>query len=142
MIDLQIWIFLAAACFLGEMLTTTFFLMWFGVGASVSAVLNYLGFDPLTQFIVFIVVSIILLGISRPFAQRISKSSPKKAASDRLIGKKGVVIEEISPKIPGLVKVDGDSWKAISTQTISSGEWVKIERIDSVKLVVKPWEDG
>ena len=49
MIDLQIWIFLAAACFLGEMLTTTFFLMWFGVGASVSAVLNYLGFDPLTQ---------------------------------------------------------------------------------------------
>ncbi|MDP1552404.1 MAG: NfeD family protein [Methanobacteriaceae archaeon] len=141
MIDLQIWIFLAAACFLGEMLTTTFFLMWFGVGASVSAVLNYLGFDPLTQFIVFIVVSIILLGISRPFAQRISKISPKKAASDRLIGKKGVVMEEITPKMPGLVKVDGDRWKAISTQPISSGELVKIEKIDSVKLVVKPWKD-
>ncbi len=55
------WIIIAGICFIGEMLTTGFFLLWFGVGASVSAVLNYLGFDPMIQFIAFILISLILI---------------------------------------------------------------------------------
>lgn len=61
--------------------------MWFGIGASASAVLNYLSFDPMVQFVAFIIISLILIGISRPFDQRISKDPPKKAGADRLISK-------------------------------------------------------
>ena len=138
MINIQAWIILAALCLLGEMITTSFFLMWFGVGAIATAVLNYMGFDPMTQFIAFIIISLMLLGVSRPFAQKISKDSPKKAAVDRLIGKKALVIEEITPHKGGLVKIDGDIWKAIASQIIENGEIVNIESIKSVKLVVKP----
>lgn len=138
--NIEIWIVVAAIFFIGEMLTTSFFLMWFGIGASASAVLNYLGFDPLVQFVAFIIISLILIGISRPFAQRISKDSPKKAASDRLIGKDALVIEEIASHNAGLVKIDGDVWKAVASQTIEDGEIVNIERIKGTKLFVKPIE--
>lgn len=138
--NIEIWIVLAALFLIGEMLTTSFFLMWFGIGASASAVLNYLGFDPLVQFIAFIIISLILLGVSRPFAQRISKDSPKKAAADRLIGKQALVIEEIVPHNGGLVKIDGDVWKAVASQTIEDGQTVNIEKIEGIKLVVKPIE--
>lgn len=138
--NIEIWIALAALFFIGEMLTTGFFLLWFGVGASVSAVLNYLGFDPLVQFVAFIIISLVLIGISRPFAKRITKDSPKKAAADRLIGKEALVIEEVAPHKGGLVKIDGDIWKAVAAQTIAGGETVNIEGIEGTKLVVKPIE--
>ncbi|NYB26262.1 MAG: NfeD family protein [Methanobacteriaceae archaeon] len=138
--NIEIWIALAALFFIGEMLTTGFFLLWFGVGASVSAVLNYLGFDPLVQFVTFIIISLVLIGISRPFAKRITKDSPKKAAADRLIGKEALVIEEVAPHKGGLVKIDGDIWKAVAAQIIEDGETVNIEGIEGTKLVVKPIE--
>jgi membrane protein implicated in regulation of membrane protease activity len=138
--NIEIWIALAALFFIGEMLTTGFFLLWFGVGASVSAVLNYLGFDPLVQFVTFIIISLVLIGISRPFAKRITKDSPKKAAADRLIGKEALVIEEVAPHKGGMVKIDGDIWKAVAAQIIEDGETVNIEGIEGTKLVVKPIE--
>lgn len=136
--NIEIWITLAAIFFIGEMLTISFFLMWFGIGASASAVLAYLGFDPLVQFVAFIIISLVLIGISRPFARRITKDSPKKAASDRLIGEDAVVTQEIKPHNEGMVKVQGDTWKAISSQTIEEGQIVNIESINGTKLVVKP----
>ena len=138
MINVQVWIILAALCLLGEMITAGFFLLWFGIGALVAAAFNYLGFDPVIQFAAFIITSTVLLGVSRPFAQKISKDSPKKAAADRLIGKKAVVIKEITSGKGGLVNVDGDVWRAVASCSIKNGETVTIEKIDSIKLVVKP----
>ncbi|MEN4043404.1 MAG: NfeD family protein [Methanobacterium sp.] len=138
MINIHFWIILAALCLLGEMFTTSFFLLWFGIGALVAAAFSYLGFDPVIQFLAFIITSTVLLGVSRPFAQKISKDSPKKAASDRLIGKRAVVIEEITSSKGGLVKVDGDIWRAVASCSIKNGETVTIEKINGVKLVVKP----
>jgi len=139
MIGIEIWILIAAVCFIAELVTFGFFIMWFGVGASVSAVLNYLGFSETTQIIAFILVSIILLVVSRPFAERITQGLPtKKAASDRLIGEKGIVIEDISPDNGGIVKIGGDIWRAISDQKISKDERILVEKIKGVTLVVKP----
>ena len=138
MIGLQNWIILAAICFVGEMITTGFFLMWFGVGAVVAAVLTYLGFAPTIQLVAFVVVSGVLVVASRPIAKRITKEPPKKAVSDRLIGKEGIVVQKISTKASGIVKVGGDTWRAISDQKIEEGEYVVVEGIEGVKLVVKP----
>jgi membrane protein implicated in regulation of membrane protease activity len=92
------------------------------------------------QFVTFIIISLVLIGISRPFAKRITKDSPKKAAADRLIGKEALVIEEVAPHKGGLVKIDGDIWKAVAAQIIEDGETVNIEGIEGTKLVVKPIE--
>lgn len=136
MIGIETWIVIAGVCFIGEMLTSGFFLLWFGVGASVAAVLNYLDFDPLTQFIVFILVSLVLLAVSRPFAQRITKEPPRKAVSDRLVGKKGVVMEDILPDKGGVVNIEGDIWRAISPVEIKKDTKIVVKKVESVKLLV------
>lgn len=131
------WIILAGICFIGEMLTTGFFLLWFGVGASVSAVLNYLGFDPMIQFITFVLISVILIAVSRPFAKKITKEPPRKAVSDRLVGKKGIVIENVLPDTGGVVKVEGDVWRAVSPNMIKKGGKIIVKKVESVKLHVE-----
>lgn len=136
MIGIETWIVIAGVCFIGEMLTSGFFLLWFGVGASVAAVLNYLDFDPLTQFVVFILVSLVLLAVSRPFAQRITKEPPRKAVSDRLVGKQGVVMEDILPDKGGVVNIEGDIWRAISPVEIKKDTKIVVKKVESVKLLV------
>ncbi|MGV8143065.1 MAG: NfeD family protein [Methanothermobacter sp.] len=136
MLGIETWIVIAGVCFIGEMLTSGFFLLWFGVGASVAAVLNYLDFDPLTQFIVFILVSLVLLAVSRPFAQRITKEPPRKAVSDRLVGKQGVVMEDILPDKGGVVNIEGDIWRAISPVEIKKDTKIVVKKVESVKLLV------
>jgi len=142
MLGFQAWVIIAAFSFIGEMLTAGFFLLWFGIGACVAAVLSYMGFSEVIQILAFIIISLILLAVSRPLASRITKEPTKKAASDRLIGKKGLVIEDVLPETGGLVKIDGDTWRAISNQKIEKDKPVVVEGIESVKLVVKQVEDG
>ena len=49
----------------------------------------------------------------------------------------GIVIEKITKKTPGVVKVDGKQWTAISNETIEIDETVKILEINSTKLKVE-----
>ena len=57
--DIYIWITLMVVFFIMELVTASFFLVWFGVGSIVAIILNYLGFNPYIQFIGFAVSSFI-----------------------------------------------------------------------------------
>ncbi|MDI9618355.1 NfeD family protein [Methanothermobacter sp.] len=135
------WVIIAAICLIGEMLTAGFFLLWFAFGALAAAALGYIGFDTTAQFVTFIVVSVILLAISRPFAARITGEPSKKAAADRLIGREGTVTEAITPQSSGLVRVDGETWRARSDAALKEGDLVKVKAIEGVKLVVEKVEE-
>ncbi|WP_321212087.1 NfeD family protein [Methanothermobacter sp. DP] len=135
------WVIIAAICLIGEMLTAGFFLLWFAFGALAAAALGYIGFDTTVQFVTFIVVSVILLGISRPFAARITGEPSKKAVADRLIGREGTVTEAITPRSSGLVRVDGETWRARSDVDLKEGDMVKVKAIEGVKLVVEKLEE-
>nr|2K5H_A Chain A, Conserved protein [Methanothermobacter thermautotrophicus str. Delta H] len=74
-------------------------------------------------------------------AARITGEPSKKAVSDRLIGRKGVVMEAISPQNSGLVKVDGETWRATSGTVLDVGEEVSVKAIEGVKLVVEKLEE-
>lgn len=141
MFSLEFWLVIAVLFILGELLTTTFFLLSIGIGAGFAGLANYLGFDPISQLIIFIVVSVIIILISRPLANHLTKNSPsKKANSDRLIGTEGIVIKTIEKNSIGIVKLIDETWNAISVDPdseILEGERIKVEKIDGVKLVVK-----
>lgn len=137
MVGIEGWIVLAGICFIGEMITTGFFLLWFGMGASFAAVLNYLGFDPLTQFVAFILLSLVLLAVSRPIAQKITKEPPRKAVSDRLVGKQGIVIDDVLPDTGGVVNIEGDIWRAVSSEKIKKNTKIVVKKVESVKLLVE-----
>jgi len=57
---------------------------------------------------------------------------------EALIGKKGIVIEDIIPhQKVGRIKIEGEDWMAISVdQEITEGTLVKILGVDGAKLIV------
>ena len=92
------------------------------------------------QIIVFVVVGIILMPISRKLYKKI-KVNNVSTNVDRIIGMKGTVTMDITKDNIGEVKVDGKRWSAYSDMDISKGESVKILSINSVKIKVEKWED-
>mgnify|MGYP003085444002 CR=1 FL=1 len=55
-----------------------------------------------------------------------------------VVGKKGIVLNKISPYKPGLVKVEGGEWTAVSKtyEAIEAGCEVEVVAVEGVKLVV------
>ena len=105
--------------------------------ASLSTLLN-ISWMPWSIFVVF---SIIFVIISRPLANKFLKTSSRAANVDALVNQKANVIDDISPKKYGRVKVEGEEWLAESDEEIKKGEWVKILKVSGVKLVVKKSSD-
>ena len=139
MFSLEFWLILTVILVLAELLTLTFFMLSLAVGSSFAGLAYYLGLqDPLSQLLVFAAVTGVCVVISRPVAAKLTKNSPdKKANSDRLIGKEGVVSEAISKDSMGMVNFLGDMWKATSNTEIAVGEKVIVEKIEGVKLFVR-----
>jgi len=119
-------------------MTAGFFLLSIGIGSATAALANHMNFDPITQLLVFVVVTIICLLASRPFAKKLTKGSPKKkAASDRLLENEGVVVESIDSENSGMVKISGESWRAIADENISAGEKIIVKEVKGVRLKVE-----
>ena len=134
--DVLIWIFIAIVFVILELITTSFFLVWFGVGSVVAAILNYLGFDIYTQFLVFAIVSAILILSTRKFADKITPDSSKKTTSERLIGKEAKVLCQVDENT-FIVSVAGEEWSAHTNDSIDIGDIVKVVGINSIILVIE-----
>lgn len=140
--SLEFWLIIAIVFIIGELLTLTFFLLSVGIGAALAGLTNYLGFSWEVQLVVFVVATLVCVGISRPIAKKLTKNAPdKKSNSDRLIGEEAIVTEDIELDKMGTVKILGDTWKAIAKENISAGEKVIVKNIDGVKLIVERKSD-
>jgi membrane protein implicated in regulation of membrane protease activity len=134
------WIILAAALAIGEMLSLSFFMLPFAVGAAVAAILNALGLDLPWQFVAFIVVSVIALFALRPLARRWTRQgADAKTGVDRLVGMQGKVVEGRSQAGEFRVLVEGDPWNASATdgRTPELGTSVEVLSVNSNSLTVK-----
>ncbi|PLV58346.1 NfeD family protein [Thermotoga sp. KOL6] len=132
------WLILGVILMVAEILTPTFFIFWFGVGALAASLVSlYLGIY--VQLIVFGVVSIVLVLLTRRLVQH--WESPRKIHVEEIVGKVALVIEKIDNKSgTGLVKINGDIWRAFSEddeEIIEKGEHVKILRVEGAHVVVK-----
>lgn len=134
--DILIWVFIAILFIIFELTTNTFVLLWFGISALVSAALNYLGFDIYIQFAVFIILSLVLIFLTRKFAIKVTEEPTKKATSERLIGMKATVIKKLSAN-EAIVEVRGEKWSAIIPEDANVDDVVKITSIDSIKLLTE-----
>lgn len=134
--DVIVWIVIAILFIIFELVTNTFFLIWFGVGSLVAAILNYLGFDIYVQCSVFVIVSAILILSTRNFANKITRDSGKKTTAERLIGKDAKVLRQIDENT-WVVNVAGEEWSAHSNDSINQGEIVRVVGIDSIILIIE-----
>ena len=138
-----IWLVFGAILFITEMLTPSFFLVWFGIGAVVAGIGAFLGLGFGGQWILFFAVSFPLTLLSRRFAKRITKESPIKSNIDEYIGEKAVVLENIDPlENKGLVRVKKEEWRADAEECIPKGTVVEVVGYEGVHLKVKKWNGG
>lgn len=134
--EFMTWIFIALIFVILELVTTSFFLIWFGVGSIIAAILNYFGFDIYIQFIVFAIVSTILLLSTRKFANKITPEPNKKTTAERLIGKNAKIIKKRDDN-HFVVSVNGEEWSAYSEDSLKINDTVKVVGIDSIKLIIR-----
>ena len=138
----MIWVWLGVAIIfiVIEAITVGLTTIWFAAGALVGLILAFFKVPVMAQVIIFLIVSLVLLGTTRKVFVNKLKTGSQKTNVDALIGEEGVVLEEITPHNVGLVKVKGQNWTAVAYDkdaTIAEGETVKVKAIEGVKLIVK-----
>src|SRR5689334_7693249 len=104
-----IWILLAVALAVGEVLTPgMFFLGPVALAAGAAALAALLGAGGLASLIVFIVCSIASLAVLRPIARRhVRLPAISRTGTYALVGRKGVVTRRVD-RHGGRVKIGGE----------------------------------
>ena len=131
------WFILFVILLFIELVTVNLVTIWFAIGAVAAIITTIFTDSILIQSIVFVVVSILSLLITKPIIKKVKKFDITPTNSDRVIGKVGEVTQKIGKNKYGEVKVYGNTWTASSKQVINVGERVKVLSIDGVKLVVE-----
>lgn len=138
-----LWFLLAIIFAIIEITNSSFFIIWFGLGALAAMVTSLLTTSITFQSLVFVVVSTILLLMTRKFTSKMTRGNVTATNVDAVIGKIGIVTETI-PNIdsPGIVKVDGETWSAISADqtSIEKGSKVKVLQVRGVRLIVQKFD--
>lgn len=139
-----LWMGLAAIFAVGEIFTEGFFLLWFAIGAAVAGVLAVLGVGGVWQWAAFVLISGVLLAVSRRFAERFTSKQPPGIGADRFIGKRGLVLEDIDEvKNTGRARIDKEEWRADSDtgETIPVGARIEVVRLEGTHIVVRPLKE-
>lgn len=135
-----IWIVVAAILYIGEMLTTGFFLLPFAIGATASLISAIFNAPLWLQWVLFVVVSLLALVATRPMARRIAaRGGNARSGVDRLIGMDGQVLDQRSPDGTYRARIAREIWN-VSTEDgseLSPGMTVHVIRVEGVRLIVQ-----
>lgn len=138
------WAACAAILLIGEMVTVSFGLLFFGIAAGVVAVLSLI-FPSLSlefQIIVFAVLGILGAYYGRKSLKRyFVKPAPGVDGDSNAIF---VVDGDLAPGASGTVTYQGAPWTAVneSSDEVKKGDQVQIVRTSGIKLIVKKYGKG
>ena len=134
------WLIMIVVLCIIEGLTFALVCVWFAGGALMALISVALGASALMQYTVFLVVSGVLLFLTRPVVMRYVITKKASTNADRLIGKKGKVVKTINPiENIGQVQIQGQYWSARSqdgVSIISEGKIIEVSEISGAKLIV------
>lgn len=135
-----VWLIVAVAFGIAELMTTSLTLVWFSIGALVLMVLSTFIESVIIQIALFAAISITLLVTFTKYFVDKDKTFKYNTNLQGIEQKTGVVKVEILPYATGIVTLTGEDWTAISdsNEKIEAGQLVNVIRIEGVKLVVKP----
>jgi membrane protein implicated in regulation of membrane protease activity len=135
------WLVGAALLLLLELLTVSLTTIWFAGGAVVAAIVSVFCNSIIIQTVAFIIVSVILLLITRPIAMNYINAKVEKTNADALVGRRCKVAETIDPDAAsGKIIINGIEWSARpvdGSSIIAKGEEVVIKEISGVRLMVE-----
>ena len=139
------WLILFIILIVIEIFTMGLTTIWFAGGALAALLMAFIGLSLPVQVGVFIIVSVILLVVTRPIAVKYFNKERLKTNADSLIGQQALVLQDVDTlHAAGLVEVNGQEWSARTEEPngfIPKDRIVLIEGIRGVKLIVKAKED-
>lgn len=137
MLECIIWIIAFIVFVIAEAVTDALVSVWFVLGSLGGLLAAATGKAPLVQLMIFVLVSIISLLLTRPLLKKFLKRSIVPTNYDRIIGRECEADEDITA-ISGSIRIDGNVWTARSMygNTICSGSIVIIDHIEGVKAMV------
>ncbi len=137
----QFWAIVAVICLILELSSGDFFIICFSIGAVFAAVAAAFSLSFYWQLGLFALFSVIAIFTVRPLALRyLHKNDPNRASNaDALLGRTGRVTEEIPADGTGYVQIDGDLWRAVSSNNtpIEKGVSVRIVGRESTIVTVE-----
>ena len=137
----QMWLIASGVFFIIEIFTVGFLIFWLGIGALFAMLISFLTNNIIIQTTVFVISSGLLIFTTKPLVNKITKKEVIPTNVYSIVGKKGIVIEDIDWSTgTGQIKSEGEVWSAKTNEQINipKGTEVEIESIDGVKVIVKP----
>ena len=138
------WLSIFVVLLIIEICTMGLTTIWFAGGALVAFVMGIIGFGTTVQVIVFLIVSVLLLVMTRPIALKYFNKERQKTNAESLIGRQALVLEDVDTlHARGLVEVNGQEWSAKTDDPegfIKKNVVVVIDGIQGVKLIVREKE--
>lgn len=136
------WLIAAVVLLVVEIITVSLTSIWFAGGAIVAAIISTFNKSLVVQLVAFIVVTAILLVLTRPMAKKFLNRKVEKTNADALIGRKCKVLETIDAEhSSNNISINGIVWGAKPADgigRIEKGSIVVITGIAGVKLIVEP----
>lgn len=140
---LAIWLVVALVLVGVELATLAFIALYLAVGALGAGIASVAGAELPLQVLVFAVVAIASLVLTRrPLMRALGKTPAGVSNAPTVLGKRAVVTVAVDagPGQRGQVRVGTEFWSARSEDEnpIASGTTVEVAGIDGVALVVRP----
>ncbi len=135
----EIWVIIGVVMMIVEIFAVSFFFLFIGVGALVTALLSWMGIvDSLAaQLIVFSIISAASMLI---FRKKLQESFNKKSGNyNEFEGERATVITPILPNNDGKVFFRGADWIAYadSGTEIPANSHVTIKKANGIRLLVE-----
>ena len=58
--------------------------------------------------------------------------------AEEMLAERGIAIEGLKSGVEGMIRIHGETWRAIATQDVPAGATVRVRRIEGLKLFVEP----
>jgi membrane protein implicated in regulation of membrane protease activity len=138
-----LWLVIAVGLAIAEVFTGTFVLIMLSAGALAAAATAGLHGDLWVQGLMFAIVSVLAVAVVRPaIRRRLDESGPDAQIGLAAIeGAPCLVIEHVDAD-HGLVKIEGETWRARSfdaTQEYEPGERLRVIEVKGATAMV--WRD-
>lgn len=138
-----IWCVILIALLLAELSTANLTTIWFAGGALFAWFASLLKAPLWLQILVFFIVSIVTLILTRPLVKKMMARKVVPTNADRAVGKEAWVTSTIdNTRGEGIVNLEGSDWSAVSEsgEVLTEGTRVVVREIRGVKLVVSKAE--
>jgi len=141
------WLIAIAILLAIEIMTLGLTTIWFAAGGLVAFFTALAGGSIYLQFILFLIVSFVLILFTRPVAVKYFNKERIKTNVDAIVGREARVTQEINNFAEtGSAMIGGQEWTARQEKqqspedTIAVGSLVTVVAVSGVKVVVRPKE--